>query len=123
MPHAPGARRRTQSTSGGDAHSRNTPAALLARPDVRRQVLQTSAAWLNLIEPWWTLLNALALQGRRFATVVDLETAVRGALTYWTAHRHPFTWHTRPPHPPTPSAPTTRHTDRAEPRELGEKTT
>ena len=28
----------------------------------------TYAAYLNLIEPWWTILRSLALKGRRFET-------------------------------------------------------
>jgi transposase len=83
-------------------HSRDTHAALLAWPDVRLQFLPTAAAWLNLIEPWWKVLKALALKGRRFETVAELEAAFRAALAYWTAHRHPFTWHKRPKDQPTP---------------------
>jgi transposase len=82
-------------------HSRDTQAALLAWPDVRLQFLPTYAAWLNLIEPWWKLLKALALKGRRFETVAELEAAFRDALAYWTAHRRPFTWRKRPQGQPT----------------------
>lgn len=82
-------------------HSRDTQAALLAWPDVRLLFIPTYAAWLNLIEPWWKILKALALKGRRFETVSELETALRDALAYWTAHRHPFTWHKRPQVQPT----------------------
>ena len=83
-------------------HSRDTQAALLAWPDVRLQFLPTYAAWLNLIEPWWKLLKGLALKGRRFETVAELEAAFRAALAYWLAHRHPFTWRKRPQEQPSP---------------------
>jgi transposase len=83
-------------------HSRETQAALLAWPDVRLQFIPTYAAWLNLIEPWWKLLKALALKGRRFETVTELETAFRDALAYWMRYRHPFTWRKRPQEQPTP---------------------
>lgn len=59
------------------------------------------AAWLNLIEPWWKILKALALKGRRFETTAELETALRDALAYWNAHRHPFYWRKLPQQQPT----------------------
>jgi len=52
----------------------------------------TSAAYLNLIEPWWKVLRSLALKGRRFATWAEICTAVARATAYWNAHRHPFVW-------------------------------
>ena len=82
--------------------SRDTQAALLAWPEVHLQFLPTYAAWLNLIEPWWKILKALALKGRRFETVAELEAAFRAALASWSAHRHPFTWRKRPQDQPTP---------------------
>jgi len=82
--------------------SRDTQAALLAWPEVRLQFIPAYAAWLNLIEPWWKLLKALALKGRRFETVAELEAAFRDALAYWTAHRHPFAWRKQPQHQPPP---------------------
>jgi transposase len=81
--------------------SRDTQAALLAWPEARLQFLPKYAAWLNLIEPWWKLLKALALKGRRFETVAELEAAFRAALAYWNAHRHPFLWRKCPQQQPT----------------------
>jgi transposase len=81
--------------------SRDVQAALLAWPEVRLQFLPTYAAWLNLIEPWWKLLKALALKGRRVETVAELEEAFRVALAYWHAHRHPFHWRKCPQQQPT----------------------
>ncbi len=52
----------------------------------------TSAAYLNLIEPWWKVLRSLALKGRRFETWAELALAVELATAYWNAHRHPFVW-------------------------------
>lgn len=69
---------------------------------MRLQFIPTYAAWLNLIEPWWRVLKGLALKGRRFETVAELEAAFRDTLAYWTVHRHPFTWRTRPQHQPSP---------------------
>ncbi len=39
----------------------------------------TSAAYLNLIEPWWKILRSLALTGRRFATWEELCAAIAAA--------------------------------------------
>jgi transposase len=83
-------------------HSRDVEAALLAWPEIRVQFLPKYAAWLNLIEPWWKVLRSLALKGRRFETVAELEAALRSALSYWNAHRHPFSWRKRPQQQPTP---------------------
>jgi transposase len=56
------------------------------------------APYLNLIEPWWKVLRALALKGRRFATWADICEAVQEATAYWNAHRHPFIWGRRRRH-------------------------
>jgi hypothetical protein len=52
----------------------------------------TSAAYLNLIEPWWKVLRSLALKGRQFETWTAIAQAVEAATAYWNAHRHPFVW-------------------------------
>ncbi|WP_020467918.1 transposase [Zavarzinella formosa] len=49
-----------------------------------------TAAYLNLIEPWWKVLRSLALKGRRFGTWEEIVEAVSRATAYWNAHRHPF---------------------------------
>lgn len=82
-------------------HSRDVKTALLAWPEIQVQFIPKYAAWLNLIEPWWKILKALALKGRRFETVIELETALRNALAYWNAHRHPFHWRKLPQQQPT----------------------
>lgn len=50
------------------------------------------AAYLNLIEPWWKTLRSLALAGRRFEFWDEVETAIKRAVEYWNAHRHPYLW-------------------------------
>jgi transposase len=55
---------------------------------------------LNLIEPWWKVLRALALKGRRFETWAEVCAAVQDATVYWNAHRHPFIWGQRRRHRP-----------------------
>lgn len=58
------------------------------------------AAYLNLIEPWWKVLRALALKGRRFESWADICQAVQRATAYWNAHKHPFVWGRRRRHRP-----------------------
>jgi transposase len=84
-------------------HSRDTRAALVAWPEMVIQFLPKYAAWLNLIEPWWKVLRALALKGRRFESVGELEAAFRAALAYWNAHRHPYRWRKCPQYQPAPA--------------------
>ncbi len=59
-----------------------------------------SAAYLNLIEPWWKILRSLALKGRRFETWEEVAQAVKDATAYWNKHRHPFIWGRRRRHQP-----------------------
>ena len=72
--------------------SRDVQTALVAWPEIRVQFLPKYAAWLNLIEPWFKQLKALALKGRRFETIDELTEALNAALDYWNAHRHPYRW-------------------------------
>jgi hypothetical protein len=64
----------------------------LAHPRWEFVFQPTSAAYLNLIEPWWKVLRSLALKGRRFETWAEITQAVEAATAYWNAHRHPFVW-------------------------------
>ena len=72
----------------------------LAHPRWEFVFQPTSAAYLNLIEPWWKVLRSLALEGRRFESWADIERAITGATAYWNAHRHPFVWGRRRRHRP-----------------------
>jgi transposase len=72
--------------------SRQVRLALAAWPEVQIQFIPKYACWLNLIEPWWKQLKALALKGRRFETLDELAQALYGALDDWNAHRHPYVW-------------------------------
>lgn len=76
--------------------SREVKAALLAWPEIQLQFIPKYACWLNLIEPWWKQLKSLALKGRRFETVDQLQASLEAALQYWNAHRHPYVWKKRP---------------------------
>lgn len=78
-------------------HSKETQVALLAWPEIQVQFIPKYACWLNTdrygpIEPWWKQLRSLALKGRRFETVEELEAALWKALAWWNAHRRPYVW-------------------------------
>jgi hypothetical protein len=72
----------------------------LAHPRWEFVFTPKSAAYLNLIEPWWKILRSLALKGRRFETWAEVAQAVRDATIYWNKHRHPFIWGRRRRHQP-----------------------
>jgi hypothetical protein len=72
----------------------------LAHPRWEFVFQPTYAAYLNLIEPWWKILRALALKGRRFETWEEVCAAIREATVYWNNHRHPFVWGRRRRHHP-----------------------
>lgn len=64
----------------------------VTHPRVRFLFQPRYAPWLNLIEPWWKTLKNLALKGRNFDSLPQLELALAQATAYWNAHRHPYTW-------------------------------
>lgn len=72
--------------------SRDTKIALAAWPEIQVLLLPKYACWLNLIEPWWKQLRSLALKGRRFENLMDLEEALWQALDYWNQNRYPYRW-------------------------------
>jgi transposase len=72
--------------------SRDVRTALIAWPEIQIQFIPKYACWLNLIEPWWKQLKALALKGRRFENVDELVDAFCSSLEYWNAHAHPYIW-------------------------------
>lgn len=72
--------------------SRDTKIALAAWPEIQVLLLPKYACWLNLIEPWWKQLRSLALKGRRFENLMDMEEALWQALDYWNQHRYPYRW-------------------------------
>jgi DDE superfamily endonuclease/Winged helix-turn helix len=73
---------------------------MLAHPRWEMVLQPKYAAYLNLIEPWWKVLRALALAGRRFETWDEVWEAVDQAAAYWNAHRRPFVWGRRRRHRP-----------------------
>ena len=62
----------------------------LAHPRWELVFQPKSAAYLDLIEPWWKILRSLAPKGRRCEAWPEIEAAVRRAAEYANAHKHPF---------------------------------
>jgi transposase len=67
-------------------------------PDrVHLQFTPTKAAWLNLIEAWWTIFSRDLLRGAKLATKAQLREAVRRYVAYWNAEPTAFVWGRRRP--------------------------
>jgi hypothetical protein len=79
-------------------HSGDVLLFLLRHPRWEFQFQPVYAAYLNLIEPWWKVVHALALKGRRFETWDEVQEAIAQAQQYWQAHKHPFVWGRRRRH-------------------------
>jgi hypothetical protein len=64
--------------------------------------LPKRAAWLNLIEGFWTILRQRALDGRVCSTTDEVDQALQEALqdgvADWNRRPTPFLWN-RPPKP------------------------
>jgi DDE superfamily endonuclease len=56
------------------------------------------AAWLNLIEGYWKILDQRALAGRDFAGPDAVAQALHATTNAWNAQPTPFLWG-RPPKP------------------------
>ncbi len=52
----------------------------------------TKAAWLNLIEAWWTIFSRDLLRGAKLSTKAQFREAVRRYVSYWNAAPTPFVW-------------------------------
>jgi hypothetical protein len=60
--------------------------------------LPQAAAWLNLIEGFWTILGQRALAGRHCTSTDDINQAVHAGVSDWNRQPTPFLWG-RPPRP------------------------
>lgn len=52
----------------------------------------TKAAWLNLIEGWWTIFSRDVLRGAKFATKAEFRAAVRRYVAYYNEEPTAFVW-------------------------------
>jgi transposase len=50
------------------------------------------ASWVNQVEIWFSLLARAALKNASFASLHELETAVRAYIAAWNRVAHPFQW-------------------------------
>ena len=80
--------------------SRDVQTALLAWPEIQIQFIPKYACWLNLIEPWWKQLRSLALKGRNFDNLKEVEESLLAAVEYWNEEPHPYLWKKMPQQQP-----------------------
>jgi hypothetical protein len=59
--------------------------------------LPTSAAWLNLIEGWWSILSRKALDGHNFASASEVSASYMTTLARWNEAPTPCQWDPRGP--------------------------
>jgi transposase len=64
---------------------------------VHLQFTPTKAAWLNLIEGWWTIFSRDLLRGARLASKAQFREAVRRYVAHWNAAPTTFVWGRRRP--------------------------
>ena len=57
----------------------------------------TKAAWLNLIEAWWTIFSRDLLRGAQLASRAQFREAVRRYVGYWNREPTAFVWGRRRP--------------------------
>jgi transposase len=77
------------------AHTAGDVAAWLEKHYAGRVHLRftpTKAAWLNLIEAWWTIFSRDLLRGARLATRAQFRDAVRRYVAYWNEEPTVFLW-------------------------------
>ena len=61
-------------------------------PRFRFVPLPKAAAWLNLIEGFWKILNQRALAGRTCQSVAEVEAALWAGVDDWNRQPTPFLW-------------------------------
>jgi len=52
----------------------------------------SQAAWLNVIEAWWSVFSRDVLRGAEFESKAQFREAVRAYLQYYNASPTPFVW-------------------------------
>jgi DDE superfamily endonuclease len=64
---------------------------------VQLRFTPTKAAWLNLIEAWWTIFSRDLLRGAQLASRAQFREAVRRYVAYWNREPTAFVWGRRRP--------------------------
>jgi transposase len=70
----------------------NVQAWLKRHPRFTPHFVPTSSSWLNLVERWFAELTTKSVRRGSFASVEDLEKAIREFLAAWNEHPNPFVW-------------------------------
>ena len=52
----------------------------------------TNASWLNLIEPWFLVLEKTALYNTNLKTTDAIAENLRQGINYLNDHPHPYRW-------------------------------
>lgn len=52
----------------------------------------TKAAWLNLMEAWFSMFERDVIRNSHFLGLADFSIATKQYLDYYNAQRHPFRW-------------------------------
>ncbi len=70
----------------------NVQAWLKRHPRFMPHFVPTSSSWLNLVERWFAELTTKSVRRGSFASVKDLENAIRKFLAAWNENPNPFVW-------------------------------
>jgi transposase len=74
-------------------HSHDNVQAWLARnPRITLHFTPTSCSWLNMVEIFFGIITRQAIRRGSFASVDDLEDAIRGFIDAYNQRATPFTW-------------------------------
>ena len=74
-------------------HTHPKVAAWLARhPRIHLHFTPTSASWMNLVEVFFGIITRQAIRRGSFASVADLESAIRRFIDGWNQRCQPFAW-------------------------------
>jgi transposase len=70
----------------------NVQAWLKRHPRFIPHFVPTSSSWLNLVERWFAELTTKRVRRGSFASVEDLENAIREFFAAWNENPNPFVW-------------------------------
>jgi transposase len=54
--------------------------------------IPTNASWLNLIEPWFSVLERTALHNTDLRTPAEIEASLQAGIAYLNEHPRPYRW-------------------------------
>jgi transposase len=74
------------------AHKRARNLWLSAPPKIQFYSTPTNASWLNLIEPWFLVLEKTALYNTDLKTTDAIAENLRQGIDYLNSHPRPYRW-------------------------------